>query len=55
MHVYDIDPGKRFALIDMTRIREGDRIANGIVLEQITPTGLIMSHDGELFRLMPRP
>lgn len=54
LHVYAERPSERFALINMAKFREGDEIGRGFVLEQITPVGLIISLNGDRFRIDTR-
>ena len=51
MHVYSGDASKRFVFVNMKKYREGDRIAEGPMVEEITPEGVIMSQQGSRFRL----
>lgn len=54
LHVYTERPSERFALINMSKFREGDEIAPRLILEQITPTGVIVSFNSEPFRINTR-
>lgn len=54
MHVYDPEPGARFVLIDGKRYRQGDSIAQDIVVETIRSDGAVLSYRGRRF-LLPRP
>lgn len=49
VHVYDSDPRRRFVLIDLQKFREGDRLSNGAVLEEILPNGIVLSYQGRRF------
>jgi general secretion pathway protein B len=51
MHVYSGDATKRFVFINMSKYREGDRLAEGPTIEEITTEGVIMVHEGQRFRL----
>jgi general secretion pathway protein B len=51
MHVYSGDAAKRFVFINMSKYREGDRLAEGPTIEEITTEGLIMAYEGRRFRL----
>jgi len=51
MHVYSGDATKRFVFINMTKYREGDRLPEGPLIEEITPEGLIMVQQGNRFHL----
>jgi general secretion pathway protein B len=50
VHVYDPNPQRRFVLIDLQKVREGDRLPNGAVLEKILPDGIQLSYQGTRFR-----
>ncbi|HET6603347.1 MAG TPA: general secretion pathway protein GspB [Xanthomonadaceae bacterium] len=54
MHVYAQVPARRFVLIDGRRRSEGDRLAEGLVLEQIRRDGAVLNLRGRRF-LLPRP
>lgn len=51
MHVYSADAGKRFVFINMKKYREGERLAEGPTIEEITPDGVIMVQQGNRFQL----
>ena len=51
MHVYSGDASKRFVFVNMKKYREGDKLSEGPVVEEITPDGVIMSQQGNRFRL----
>ena len=53
MHVYNIDPTRRFAIIDGQRVAEGAQIGNAIVLE-IRRDGVVLDVAGKRV-LLPRP
>jgi hypothetical protein len=53
LHVYAVKPQDRFALINMHKVHEGDTVQNGVRVENITPEGVVMSHNGSKF-LLPR-
>ena len=42
MHVYDADPRARFVLLNGQRLREGDASLEGLMVERITPEGVIL-------------
>jgi len=50
VHVYDPNPQRRFVLIDLQKVREGERLPNGAVLEKILPDGIQLSYQGTRFR-----
>jgi general secretion pathway protein B len=49
VHVYDTDPQRRFILVELKKYREGDNLASGALLEQITPEGVQLSVRGKQF------
>jgi len=53
IHVYSSEPEDRFAFINMSKMREGSRLDEGPVVEEITPDGVVLRHQGLLF-LLPR-
>jgi len=54
LHVYAERPRERFALINMSKFREGDEIGRGLVLERITPSGLVIRFNDDRFRIDTR-
>jgi len=53
VHVYANQPQRRFVLINLRKLREGDSLENTLV-EAITPEGVVLSHQGLRFRLQRR-
>jgi general secretion pathway protein B len=53
LHVYSENPAKRSIFINGRRYVQGDHIAEGPVVEQITPDGAMLSYRGRRF-LLPR-
>ncbi|MBT8441007.1 MAG: general secretion pathway protein GspB, partial [Gammaproteobacteria bacterium] len=51
MHVYAGEPKKRFVFINMNKYREGERLSEGPVVEEITSTGAVLNHQGNRFTL----
>ena len=51
VHVYSEEPQRRFILVNLEKYREGERLASGLVLEEILPDGMVMSYQGERFRV----
>jgi len=51
LHVYAVDPAQRFVFINMRKLREGDSLPEGVRVEQITPTGAMLSYRGTKFSL----
>jgi len=53
IHVYSDVPEDRFVFINMSKQREDSRLAEGPVVEEITPDGVILEYRGKSF-LLPR-
>ncbi len=53
IHVYSEDPAGRFVFINMVKHREKSRIAEGPIVNEITPDGVILRYQGRNF-LLPR-
>jgi general secretion pathway protein B len=53
IHVYSDKPAERFVFINMVRHRERSRLAEGPVVQEITPEGVILDYQGTRF-LLPR-
>ena len=53
IHVYSDKPAERFVFINMVRHREKSRLAEGPVVQEITPEGVILDYQGTRF-LLPR-
>jgi general secretion pathway protein B len=51
LHSYAADPSKRFVLINMKRLYEGQTMPEGVKVENITPDSAIMSFNGTKFVL----
>jgi general secretion pathway protein B len=51
LHVYDLDPAKRFVFVNMRKLREGDSTPEGVRLDQITQTGAKFSFRGTDFTI----
>jgi general secretion pathway protein B len=51
VHVYSENPQGRFIMVDLKKYREGQTLPNGMVLEEILPDGMVMSYQGERFRV----
>jgi len=51
VHVYSEEPQRRFILVNLEKYREGEILASGLVLEEILPDGMVMSYQGERFRV----
>ena len=50
VHAYSGTPKERLVGLNERMLREGDYLAPGLLLEQITPDGVIMSYKGYRFR-----
>lgn len=53
IHVYSDEPAERFVFINMVRHREKSRLAEGPIVQEITPEGVILDYQGTRF-LLPR-
>lgn len=53
IHVYSTDPADRFVFINMSKYKETAALAEGPVVREITPDGVILEHQGTEF-LLPR-
>ena len=53
IHVYSASAEDRFVFINMARHNEGSRLAEGPLVEEITPDGVVLSMNGVTF-LLPR-
>jgi len=51
VHMYSKTPTKRFVYINSTRYSENALISNGIVLYEITESGIILDVNGTLYRV----
>lgn len=51
IHVYANNRPERFVFINMKKYREGDNLAEGPEVEEITTTGVILAHRGNRFTL----
>jgi general secretion pathway protein B len=51
IHVYSDDPASRFVFVNMAKLREGSRLDEGPVVSEITPDGVVLEHEGQLFLL----
>ncbi len=53
IHVYSEVASDRFVFINMVKYKEGSRLAEGPLVDAITPDGVVLRHDGSTF-LLPR-
>ncbi len=53
IHVYSEVAADRFVFINMAKHKEGSRLAEGPLVKEITPDGVVLSHNGTTF-LLPR-
>jgi general secretion pathway protein B len=51
LHVYANEPQQRFVFINSRKYREGDTLAEGPVVEQITTEGAVLNFRGSRFKL----
>lgn len=53
IHVFSPQPEDRFVFINMSKLREGEQLAEGPVVAEITPEGVVLGHQGQFF-VLPR-
>jgi general secretion pathway protein B len=53
IHVYSDQPAERFVFINMSKYKEDAKLAEGPVIKEIRPDGVVLEHRGTRF-LMPR-
>jgi general secretion pathway protein B len=51
LHVYAPDPRRRFVLVNMKKLTEGESLPEGVKLESITTDGAILSYRGVQFMM----
>jgi general secretion pathway protein B len=51
LHVYANEPQQRFVFVNSRKYREGDTLAEGPVVEQITTDGAVLNFRGSRFKL----
>jgi general secretion pathway protein B len=51
LHIFTADPAKRAVFINGRRYTQGDRVAEGPVVEEITREGAVLSYRGRRFQL----
>jgi general secretion pathway protein B len=51
VHVYSEHPQERFILINMQKYNEGEKLQEGPVVDEITQEGVILSFQGQRFRV----
>ncbi len=49
VHVYSEEPAKRFVILNSTRATEGERLTDGLVVEEIRADGVVLSFEGHRF------
>jgi hypothetical protein len=55
LHVYDASPSRRYAFINMKKLREGEATADGVRVLEITRDGVIMDYRSTEFLLTSDP
>lgn len=53
IHVYSKQPAERFVFVNMNKYRENSKLAEGPLVKEITPEGVILEQSGNSF-LLPR-
>ena len=51
LHSYAAESSQRFVFINMRKLREGESLPEGVRVEHITPTGVLLSYHGTSFTL----
>ena len=49
MHVYDANPSLRFILLNGQRLREGESSREGLLVDRITPEGVVLRYGNSAF------
>jgi general secretion pathway protein B len=49
VHVFEANQSRRFVLINGLKYRDGEKTREGLVVEQIVPDGVVLSHQGNPF------
>lgn len=52
LHAYDENPASRYVLLNSRRLREGDEVTDGIRVERITTSGVVINAFGRRFQLL---
>ncbi|MDA0678882.1 MAG: general secretion pathway protein GspB [Proteobacteria bacterium] len=53
IHVYSADPAERFVFVNMSKYKENATLAEGPIVSEITPDGVVLQYQGSTF-LLPR-
>ena len=51
LHVYVAQPQQRFIFVNSRKYKEGDTLAEGPLVEEITPDGAVLNFRGSRFKL----
>lgn len=51
VHVFAQDPARRFVLIELRKYHEGERLDSGAVIESIRNDGIVLSYQGQRYRV----
>lgn len=49
MHVYAVDPARRFIVVNNVHQGEGDSIEGGVTVREIRPTDIVLEFQGKIF------
>lgn len=52
VHVYAQTPKDRFVFLNMQKYKEGERTRDGVLIEEITPEGVVLRYGQQRFRLV---
>lgn len=54
VHVYAEKPAGRWVLVNLQKFQEGAQLPGGVLLERITPNGMVLQYQGQRFQVMVR-
>jgi general secretion pathway protein B len=54
IHVYSEQPAERFVFINMSKYKEDGTLAEGPVVKEIVPEGVVLEHRGTRFLMSRR-
>jgi general secretion pathway protein B len=49
MHVYAADAAQRFVILNDSRMLEGDKTADDVILREVRPDGVVLEFQGQRF------
>lgn len=51
VHVFAQEPSRRFVLVNLKKYQEGDRLDQGVTLDAILADGVVLSYQGQRYRV----